>query len=113
MEDTPNPAAESAARAEAIIAITKTRIGDDDQTALIDLLVDLRHWADAHGITWANADQASQNLHIEEVGVPYLCELGTGDAVRPATPAEVKASADAIREDGGFLGADGRTYFVI
>jgi len=39
-----------------------------DENAIIDLLVDIRHWCHAAGIDFAAADQCAGRLYHNEVG---------------------------------------------
>lgn len=49
-------------------SITGLVVADDAETTLTDLLCDLHHWADVHGIDWAEATAHGERHYNAEVG---------------------------------------------
>ncbi len=42
-------------------------VGEPPRTCLVDLLADLRHWANGKGIAWADADASADDHYRSEL----------------------------------------------
>lgn len=61
-------AKECAARAEQALSLYVDAGVSDEEGAVRDLLADLRHYCDAHGISFGNEDRCAYRNYVEELG---------------------------------------------
>lgn len=61
-------AKECAARAAGALYLYIEAGVSDEESAVRDLLADLRHYCDAHGISFGNEDRCAYRNYVEELG---------------------------------------------